>query len=109
MQNHLNNEKKTKRMHSQRCIMQFLNYFFHTSSLVFTQVLIYPSLISKYDITNILVGNICNLVLVVHSTSLDMINIIYQKKHKKCLIDIDRIKILSPVSHNHNYHATLNI
>lgn len=82
-------------MHSQRCIMQFLNYFCQTSSLVFAQAHIYPILISKHDITNILVGNYLLLVQVVHLTSLDMINIIYQKKHKKCLTDIDRIKILS--------------
>jgi len=40
-------------MHSQRYIMQILDYSFHTSSLVFAQVLTYPILISKYGITSL--------------------------------------------------------
>ena len=44
-------------MHSQRCIIQILDYFSHNSSHVFSQVLTYPILISKYDVTNILAGN----------------------------------------------------
>jgi len=50
MQIHLNNKKN---MHSQRCIMQILDYFF----LVLVQVLTNPILISNYDVTNILDGN----------------------------------------------------